>query len=63
MKNVIVLALLLSGCAAPQVTLNVGGTVNQITIIKAAGGDITSGNVEGTQPNTNEGKLDATATP
>ena len=54
---------LLSACASAPITLNVGGTVNNITVVKTAAGDMTSGPLEADETNTNNGKLDATVKP
>lgn len=65
MKRVfsILAVVILPGCVSAPVTLNVGGTVNNITVVKTAAGDMTSGPLEADETNTNNGKLDAKVTP
>lgn len=51
----LIVSLVLSGCVS--VTINLGGTVNNVSVNKASGGEMFSGGTVADETNSNDGKL------
>ena len=52
----LIVSLVLSGCVS--ITVNLGGTVNNVSVNKASGGEMFSGGNVADETNTNRGSLE-----